>query len=75
MASRDEAEAIRRGETPQVRAYEQNGQYIPWYENRGYDPYRDYYGGYGGRGALVRLTFPHDVQMEQTIVAAAVAAS
>lgn len=52
MASRDEAEAIRRGETPQVRAFEQNGQYVPWYENRNYDPYRDYYGGYGGRGAL-----------------------
>ncbi len=57
MASRDEAEAMRRGETPQVRAFEQDGRHVPWYENRGYDPYRDYYGGYGGGGfgSLVNL--------------------
>ena len=50
MVSRDEAAAIQRGETPQVRAFEQDGRYVPWYENRGYDPYRDYYGGWGGGG-------------------------
>ncbi len=59
MASRDEAEAIARGETPQVRAFpDANGRYVPWYENRGYDPYRDYYGGWGynsGVGTFVDL--------------------
>ena len=59
MASRAEAEAIARGETPQVRAFpDANGRYVPWYENRGYDPYRDYYGGWGynsGVGTFVDL--------------------
>jgi tetratricopeptide (TPR) repeat protein len=57
MASRYEAEAIARGETPPVRAFEENGQYIPWYEYRGYDPYRDYYrGGFGDAlGTFVSL--------------------
>lgn len=59
MATREEAEAIARGETPPVRAFDDGrGQYVPWYENRGYDPYRDYYGGGfggGGLGTLVNL--------------------
>jgi hypothetical protein len=50
LATRDEAEAIARGETPNIRAFEQDGRYVPWYENRNYDPYRDYYGGWGGFG-------------------------
>jgi tetratricopeptide (TPR) repeat protein len=62
MASREEAEQIKRGQTPQVRAFDDgNGQYVPWYENRRYDPYRDYYGGWGmggfggGMGTFVNL--------------------
>ena len=57
LATREEAEAIRRGETPNIRAFEQDGRYVPWYENRNYDPYRDYYGGWGmgGFGSLVNL--------------------
>lgn len=57
LATRDEAEAIRRGETPQIRAFDQDGRQVPWYENRNYDPYRDYYGGWGmgGFGSLVNL--------------------
>ena len=59
MASREEADTIMRGQTPQVRAFPaQNGQYVPWYEHRNYDPYRDYYGGWGynsGVGTLVDL--------------------
>lgn len=59
MASREEAESIRRGQTPQVRAFPgDNGQYVPWYEHRNYDPYRDYYGGWGyssGVGSFVDL--------------------
>ncbi len=50
LASREEAEAIQRGETPNIRAFEQDGRYVPWYENQRYDPYRDYYGGWGGFG-------------------------
>lgn len=60
MATREEAEAIQRGETPPVRAFQdERGQYVPWYENQRYDPYRDYYGGWGygggGLGTLVNL--------------------
>ena len=59
MASREEADSIMRGQTPQVRAFPgENGQYVPWYEQRNYDPYRDYYGGWGynsGVGTMVDL--------------------
>lgn len=48
MASREEAAAIARGETPQIRAFrDESGNYVPWYERRDYDPYRDYYGNRG----------------------------
>ena len=48
MASREEAATIARGETPEVRAFrDDSGQYVPWYEYRSYDPYRDYYGNRG----------------------------
>lgn len=59
MATREEAAQIMRGETPAVRAFDDGrGQYIPWYEYQGYDPYRNYYGGYGvggGMGTFVDL--------------------
>lgn len=58
LASHAEADAIARGQTPPVRAFQQGSQYVPWYEYRGYDPYRDYYGGWGmgdGRGVLGTL--------------------
>jgi thioredoxin-like negative regulator of GroEL len=58
LATREEAEAIQRGETPRVRAFEEDGRQVPWHENRRYDPYRDYYGGWGyggGMGSLVDL--------------------
>ena len=58
MATRDEAAAINRGETPAVRAFaDGSGRYTPWYEYRGYDPYRDYYSGWGGGqlGSLIDL--------------------
>ena len=56
MATRDEAAAIARGETPNVRAFaDATGRYTPWYEYRGYDPYRDYYGGWGGGSGLGTL--------------------
>jgi hypothetical protein len=48
MATHEEAAAIARGETPHIRVFRDpvTGRDVPWYENRGYDPYRDYY-GYG----------------------------
>ena len=53
MATRQEAAQIMRGETPNVRAFDDGrGNYVPWYESRGYDPYRSYYGGYGSGGGL-----------------------
>lgn len=59
MATREEAAQIMRGETPAVRAFDDGrGNYVPWYEHRGYDPYRSYYGGWGmgdGLGTFVNL--------------------
>ncbi|MBC7807766.1 MAG: hypothetical protein H7145_16660 [Akkermansiaceae bacterium] len=60
MATREEAEQIKRGETPAVRAFDDGrGNYVPWYEHRGYDPYQSYYGGWGmgggGLGTFVNL--------------------
>ncbi len=60
MATREEAEQIKRGETPNVRAFDDGrGNYVPWYEHRGYDPYQSYYGGWGmgggGLGTFVNL--------------------
>ncbi|MDX1934667.1 MAG: tetratricopeptide repeat protein [Capsulimonadales bacterium] len=59
MATREEAEQIRRGETPSVLAFrDENGRTVPWYEHRSYDPYRDYYGGTAGllaTGTLINV--------------------
>ncbi|MBC8137411.1 MAG: hypothetical protein H8F28_16140 [Fibrella sp.] len=60
MATREEAAQIMRGETPAVRAFDDGrGNYVPWYEHRGYDPYHSYYGGWGmgggGLGTFVNL--------------------
>jgi hypothetical protein len=58
MASLDEAAAISRGETPPVRAFDNgSGRYVPWYDYQGYDPYRDYYGGFGGPGLGTLIDF------------------
>ena len=45
MATPDEAAMIQRGILPPVRAFRDpmTSRYIPWYEYRTYDPYRDYY--------------------------------
>jgi tetratricopeptide (TPR) repeat protein len=44
LATREEAAALARGETPTIRAFrDDTGRPVPWYEYRGYDPYRDYY--------------------------------
>lgn len=61
LATPQEAEELRQGRMPQVRAFNVNGQYVPWYEYNTYDPYRDYWqyqnagwGGFGG-GAVAGL--------------------
>ncbi len=61
LATPAEAEELRQGRMPQVRAFNVNGQYVPWYEYNSYDPYRDYWpyqnqgwGGFGG-GAVAGL--------------------
>jgi len=43
MATPSEADEIRRGQIPAVRAFNDNGQMVPWYNYQSYDPYRDYY--------------------------------
>lgn len=58
LATPAEADELRQGRMPQVRAFNVGGRQVPWYEYDGYDPYRDYWryqnagwGGFGG-GAL-----------------------
>lgn len=47
---------IKSGAVPQVRAFERDGRYVPWYADRGYDPYDDYYSrGYDNRSLLTDL--------------------
>ncbi|MCW3062623.1 MAG: hypothetical protein JWQ02_4444 [Capsulimonas sp.] len=55
LATPEEADDLRRGQMPQVRAFNVNGQQVPWYAYNQYDPYRDYWhyqnsgwGGFGG---------------------------
>ena len=43
LVTPDEADALRRGEMPQVRSFQSGGQSVPWYAYGGYDPYRDYW--------------------------------
>jgi len=55
MATPTEAAQIRNGQIPPVRAFNLNGQMVPWYNYQHYDPYRDYYRyenqGWGGFGS------------------------
>jgi tetratricopeptide (TPR) repeat protein len=52
LACPDDLATIKSGQVPQIRAFQQNGQYVPWYAYQGYDPYRDYYNSsYWGGGA------------------------
>ena len=54
LVTPEEADELRRGQMPQVLAFQQGGQYRPWYDYDGYDPYRDYWRyentGWGGLG-------------------------
>ena len=49
-----EADELRQGRMPQVLAFQQGGQSLPWYAYDSYDPYRDYWryenSGWGGLG-------------------------
>lgn len=58
MATPEEAAAIARGETPSIRVFQDpvTRRNVPWYENRNYDPYRDYY-GYGPTVVFVPPVF------------------
>jgi hypothetical protein len=55
MATPEEAEQIRLGQIPPVRAFNDGGRMVPWYSFQNYDPYRDYYhyqnNGWGGFGS------------------------
>ena len=54
LVTPDEADSLRRGQMPQVLAFQSGGQSVPWYAYNGYDPYRDYWryenAGWGGFG-------------------------
>lgn len=53
LACENDLATIRTGQMPQIRAFQQNGHYVPWYAYQNYDPYRDYYNrGYGGGSFL-----------------------
>ena len=57
LVTPEEAEEMRQGRMPQVRAFQQGGRYVPWYEYSNYDPYQDYWtyqnSGWGGFGTGV----------------------
>ncbi|MDQ2686622.1 MAG: tetratricopeptide repeat protein, partial [Armatimonadota bacterium] len=57
LATPAEADELRQGRMPQVRAFNVGGREVPWYEYDGYDPYRDYWryhnAGWGGFGSGV----------------------
>ena len=61
MATPQEAAEIQRGQIPPVRAFNVNGQNVPWYAYQEYDPYRDYWryqnNGWGGFGGGVATGF------------------
>jgi hypothetical protein len=54
LVTPEEADELRQGRMPQVRAFRQGNQWVPWYEYPAYDPYRDYWqyenSGWGGFG-------------------------
>ncbi|MEP6754196.1 MAG: tetratricopeptide repeat protein [Chthonomonadales bacterium] len=53
LACFDDLQTIKTGQTPQIRAFNQGGQYVPWYASQSYNPYTDYYSrGYGNRSLL-----------------------
>lgn len=58
LACPDDLATIKTGQMPQIRAFNDNGRYVPWYAYQGYDPYRDYYrmGGGSFLGDLVALS-------------------
>jgi hypothetical protein len=45
MVTPDERDQLMQGNVPQLRGQYNNGQFVPWYDVRGYDPYRDYGSG------------------------------
>lgn len=48
LACPDDLNIIKTGQMPQIRAFQNNGQYVPWYAYQSYNPWTDYYGrGYG----------------------------
>jgi hypothetical protein len=60
LACPDDLRTVKSGAMPQIRAFERDGRYVPWYADDRYDPYRDYYDrGYSNRslmGDLVTLS-------------------
>jgi tetratricopeptide (TPR) repeat protein len=50
LACPDDLRTIKSGQMPNIRAFNKNGRYVPWYASDDYDPYRDYYGRGYGRG-------------------------
>ena len=61
LVTPEEADELRQGRMPQVRAFQQGSQWVPWYEYQSYDPYRDYWqyqnSGWGGFGSGVLTGF------------------
>jgi tetratricopeptide (TPR) repeat protein len=54
LACPEDYRSIREGRPAQIRAFERDGRYVPWYAEPDYDPYRDYYGRGYGTGDMVR---------------------
>jgi tetratricopeptide (TPR) repeat protein len=56
LACFDDLQTIKSGQMPQMRAFNVNGQYVPWYAANNYNPYTDYYSrGYNNRSLMSDL--------------------
>ena len=42
LACADDVQSVERGTTPEVQSVSENGQNVPWFRARSYNPYRDY---------------------------------
>lgn len=56
LACPDDLATVRSGAAPRIRAFEQDGRYVPWYAYDRYDPYRDYDGAGSVLSNLVTLS-------------------
>lgn len=53
LACADDLSTIKSGQMPNIRAFNVNGQMVPWYANNQYNPYTNYYSSGFGTGSFL----------------------